>query len=180
MCQTLFPTSENVSDTFFGSDGQYFPIRLTNGGTVWGASRYAILEGADLAPLGSFDGIDTCLAWAPVGQGQVLYAGTNLGEGAARGSEGLLGLLSECCARAGVAPTLGAMAAAAGTVHFDLLCEGDTPRYLAAVNRSDAAQTVRLTGKGTWRGLFSGLRWALGGETEIEVPASLAELFHAT
>ncbi len=176
-CQALLPTSENVSDTFFGSDGQYFPIRLTNGGTVWGASRYAILEGADLAPLGSFDGTDTCLAWAPVGRGQVLYAGTNLGEGAARGSEGLLAVLAECCTRAGVSPTLGAIAAAAGTLHFDVLRDQRGPRFIAAINRSDGAQTVRVTGDGTWQGLFSGLRWALGGETEIEVPAMLAELF---
>jgi beta-galactosidase len=164
-------------EAFGTSGGPFFPIRLADHHFAWGGSRYAALEGAGLTTEGSFDGAETCIGWQQVGQGHVLYCGTNLGEGAARGNDGLLRLVAACCAKAGITPTLGASAGTPGTVHVDLLGAAGGPQFLAVTSRADRAQALRLRGTGRWRGLFSGLEWALDGETDVQMPARLADLF---
>jgi len=159
------------------SGAPFFPIHLADGTFAWGADRYALLAGEGLTVEGSFDGVHPCLASQAVGAGHVLYCGTNLGQGAARGDGGLLALIRRCAARAGVAPTLQLAAGLPGTLHVDVLGDGAGPHFLVAVSRADQVQAAMLAGEGAWRGLFTGARWELGGETECEVPAGLAELF---
>jgi hypothetical protein len=155
---------------------RFFPVRLRDGAFAWGANRYAILDGADLTSEGSFDGVHPCLASKSVGSGQVVYSGTNLGEGAGRGGEGLLALLRDCCNRAGVAPTLGAEAEMPASVHLDVLCDAAGPRFLAITSRADRAQTVRVSGKGRWRGLFTGEVFTLSDSAGLKLPPRLADI----
>jgi len=156
---------------------RFFPIRLSDGRYAWGATRYASLEGDSLEPEGSFDGVEICLAWKRVGEGQVLYCGTNLGEGALQGADGLRALLGKCGSRAGVSPTMSAAFQELGGVHVDALLDAETIRFVAVLSQADTPQRMRLRGEGTYRGLFSGQVWTLSGDTELVVPARLVDLF---
>jgi hypothetical protein len=158
--------------------GRFFPIELENGTLVWGAHRYAELEGAGLEPLGRFDKRAPCVARKRVGKGMVFYAGTNFGQAVERDASGLQALLSQAADAAGIGASAGLVPELPGTVHVDLL---GTPKGLgfAVINCSaDLAQTVKLTlPDGVWRGLFSGIQWTASSLTAVHVPAGFRELF---
>lgn len=161
----------------FGASGaRFFPIRLQDGSFAWGADRHAIIEGEGVASEGSFDGINTCIASKPIGGGMVLYCGTNLGEAASHGCDGLLVLLRKCALRAEIAPTLGLVPEIPGTVHLDLLSSEAGPAFIALLSQSDRPQRVEVQGEGIWRGLFSGERWVLDGQAAMEIPARISDL----
>jgi beta-galactosidase len=154
--------------------GRFFPIRLADGSYVWGANRYAILEGEDVAALGSFDGVDACIASKRLGEGRLIYCGTNLGEGACRDARYLERFLVKELTAASVSPTMAASSEVSGTVHVDLLHGPDGPAFMVVVSRAEQPQTVSLAGEGRWRGLFSGDEWVLPGEGKV--PPGRAEL----
>jgi hypothetical protein len=155
---------------------QHFPVQLTDGGFSWGGNRYAVLAGNSIRREGTFDGEETCIASVVVGEGWVLYSGTNLGEGAARGSDGLLSLLQKCLDRAGIAPTLAAAPELPGTVRIDVLTNDDTPAFLAVTSRAGSNQTLSLSGEGIWRGMFTGAQWQLAADTRLALPAGFTDL----
>ena len=172
--QSLPEDVRKALDGLGTSGGRFFPIRLTDGSYAWGAHRYAVLEGGTSE--GCFDGERACIVSTQVGEGFVLYAGTNLGEGASQGGDGLLSLLRRCADRAGLSPTMHASAELPGTVHVDVLSDDTGPRFLAVVSQADRDQVLTLAGEGTWRGLFTGAVWTLDGETAVDVAAGMAEL----
>jgi beta-galactosidase len=149
------------------SGGRFFPIRLADGSYIWGANRYAILEGDEVRIEGSFDGTDACLMSKPVGEGRVIYCGTNLGEGAGRDASCLQRFVARQLADAGIAPTLSASPSAEATVHIDALEGPDGLSFIVAINRSDQPQSVTLDGDGRWRGLFTGAEWQLPGAVDL-------------
>jgi hypothetical protein len=165
---------------FGAAGGRFFPIELENGTLVWGAHRYAELEGTGLEPLGRFDKRTPCVARKRIGKGTVFYAGTNFGQAVERDAGGLQALLSLAADAAGIGSSAGLVPELPGTVHVDLL---GTPKGLrfAVINCSaDRAQTVKMTlPHGIWRGLFTGVRWTVGSQTSVTVPPGFRELFIA-
>ena len=157
--------------------GRFVPIRLADGSLVWGAHRYAELAGEGLESLGAIDGKATCLGRKSVGRGTLFYCGTNLGQAAERDPVALVSILGQAVATAGIEPMAGLCVELPGTVHVDLLGDGDVPRFAVVVSSAARPQTVTLTGQGVWCGLFTGTVWRLAGATRVEVPPGMAELF---
>jgi hypothetical protein len=157
--------------------GEFVPVRLTSGKTAWGGSRYAILDAPGSETLGSFDGQHPSILMKQVGAGTVIYCGTNLGSGAQRDAEGLREILFMAASKAGVAPTLGAIASTPD-VHVDLLEQDGAPRFVLIWNRSEQEQSLKLNLKGWLRGLFSGQR--LQGGDAIKIAPKLIDLFVCT
>jgi|GEM_PF-582838 len=173
-------------------------------GPLWGADRFAILDGAGLTVLATFADRPVVVA-KPVGAGAVIYAGTRLGQAARANPAAFAAFVRAVVARAGVAPPLGAVASAAPAssrrgdfpraeetaqregarradddphVHVDLLRDREgTPRYLIVLNRDAAPRTLTLDLHATARGLFSGETWRLTGPTAVTVPPHFADLF---
>jgi beta-galactosidase len=156
--------------------GRFFPIRMRDGSYVWGANRYAALEGEGIVPEGSFDGMEACIVSKAVGSGRVIYCGTNLGEGALRNSDYFGAFLRRGLTEANVSPTLDATPDHPGTVHIDALLSGDEPAFLVALSRAGKPQGVRLSLDGRWRGLYTGTEWRLGDDPVVELPAHFADI----
>jgi beta-galactosidase len=163
---------------FGAAAGEYFPIQMTDGTLTWGAHRYATLEGNGLTPLGSFGAAAPCLARKDVGAGSVFYCGTNLGDAAVANHPTALQALVRMAAQAAGVKATGLLAAdIEGTVHLDILSEGDVPRFAVLINKADREQTVRLHGSGQWRGLFTGMTLHLDGAGSVQLPAGFVEMF---
>jgi beta-galactosidase len=165
------------SDTFpipLHLRGEAPPVRL------WGADRYAEIEGEGLEVWGAFRGRSVVGA-KPVGAGAVIYAGTRLGQGARVEAAGLVMLLRAALSRAGVTPTLNVAAPDRAHVHVDLLRDREgAPRFLVVLNRDAEPHPLRLEGPATARALFSETSWVLQTGSEITVPGSFADLFVLT
>jgi beta-galactosidase len=162
---------------FGTTGGEYFPIWMADGTLIWGAHRYAELAGDSLESLGSFDGSIPCLARKSIGMGVVFYCGTNFGQAAERDPAGLQAVLHMAVAGAGIEPTGRLYPELPGTVHLDILYEGDTAHFAVLVSRADREQAAKLYGRGHWQGLFTGVSWDLDGETKIQVPADFVDIF---
>jgi beta-galactosidase len=167
---------EKALDALGTSGGQHFPIRLASGAAAWGASRYAVVAGVGLTTEGCFEPGVPCLASKAVGEGLVLYCGTNLGQGAKMEAAGLLEVLGRVLERAGVTPVLGLRTPTPGQVRVDLLEDGRGPRFLVIWNRSEQEQRIELDCAPTGRGLFSGWTWPGPGAGPIGVPGGFADL----
>jgi beta-galactosidase len=158
--------------------GAVFPFSLADGSLAWGAHRYAILGGDGVTSEGSFDGTHPCAVSKPVGDGWVLYCGTNVGLAAAtQGGAGLMSLLNKALARAGVMPVRHFSVDGVGDVRADVLYDGQATAFLVVNNRAGEARSMSLQCDGRWRGLFSGARWELGGAARVDVPAGFIDLF---
>jgi len=157
--------------------GRFFPIRLRDGGLVWGAHRYAELEGDGLELLGTFDGVAPCLGRKSVGKGTLFYCGTNLGQAVERDSAALRIILNLALAAAGIEATASLRPELPGTVHLDFLGDAAAPRFAVIVSSASQSQAVTLTGSGVWRGLFTNTVWRMDGTTRVEVPPGFAEIF---
>ncbi|MCL5269238.1 MAG: hypothetical protein M1457_01465, partial [bacterium] len=180
----------------------HFPIRYDGEHLVWGAFRYATIEGEDITPEGTFDGTAACMASKAIGRGEVFYCGSNLGLGAEKGDTGLAQIIARCARRAGIQPTLTAGESSAGQVHADLLLAAAPPaevprgdavaadlqpagarsdkrgeRFLVVHNRSAWAQNVIIHAPGKWKGVYSGAQWELDGLAGTNVPAGFCYLF---
>jgi beta-galactosidase len=162
----------------FGVSGaEYFPIRLSNGRYVWGAHRYALLEGDSLTSEGSFDGRHACLASKQVGAGWVFYCGTHLGQAAERDPSGFFAVLEKALARAGVMPVCNAQADQPGSIHLDYLTSPAGEDYAVVLNKTKTEQALSLHTTGRWRGLFSGVTWQFDGAGQVTVPSDFIDLF---
>jgi len=171
------PVPENVQDALREATqggGRFFPIRLGDGEYLWGANRYAIIEGDGLVAEGTFDGVNACLASKPIGEGRLIYCGTNLGEGASRNPRYLERFLAGHLSAVGILPTLSASPELPGTVHVDVLHGPDGPAFMVILSRAERAQTLVLEGEGQWQGLFNGEDWQLPGT--VKVPPGSAYL----
>ena len=162
---------------FRSTGGEYFPIRRDDGTLVWGAHRYAELEGDGLEPLGTFDGSVPCVARKSVEKGSVYYCGTNLGQAAEGHLAGLSAVLRMVVTAAGIKPTGGLRAEVPGTVHVDILRADGRPRFAVVVSKADREQTAHVEAEGRWQAMFSGITWELNGPTSVDVPADFVEIF---
>jgi beta-galactosidase len=158
------------------SEGMYFPIQHQDGDVIWGASRYAALAGEDIQPLGFFEPGVPCLLEKSVGQGKVIYCGTNLGQAAKKDPQAFARFVLKILRSVGLFPILDLKADPVGWLRLDVISDEAQPFYLTIVNRS--AQTVQctldraLTGKG----LFSQLAFSAGPDHPITIPANFADL----
>jgi hypothetical protein len=172
--------SDDVRKALRGSGrtgSPFYPIRLCDGTVVLGAHRYAELAGDGLEPLGSFGDAAPCLVRKRVGAGTVFYCGTNLGIAAGQSAAGLETLLAMAVTAAGVEPAGGMRAGLAGTARLDLLYEDGRPRFAVLASRAEREQSIRVSGAGRWRGLFTGTTYELEGATAIDLPAGFRDLF---
>ena len=65
----------------YGFDGgKYFPIELENGCLLYGAERFAALEGENINAIGKF-GQDICIASKKYKNGTIYYCGSNIANG---------------------------------------------------------------------------------------------------
>jgi beta-galactosidase len=160
------------------SGGLYFPIRLRSGSTAWGAARYAVLEGSDLALEGTFDGVTPCLASKTVGRGLIFYCGSDLGQGSRHDPRGFNELLLKAAAAAGCQATCGAV----GTqVHVDALFgPAGKPSYLVLHNPTDQPQHVALSLQGRLRGMFSAEEKTLEPGIPFTLPPGFIDLLEFT
>jgi beta-galactosidase len=173
--------------------GQYFPFRLTDGTLIWGASRYAVLDGGnwkteaeswtpDAGPRRTEAGnrqpeikpLSPLIVSKNAGDGAVFYCGTNVGQGSRVDGDGLVALLRRVLKRAGVKPALG-MTGGAGHVHVDVMAEKGEPKFLVVVNRGESAQKVALDLQGEVRGLYTGAVWTVDGA--LSTPGHFVDLF---
>jgi hypothetical protein len=156
--------------------GKYIPVQTPSGDILWGAERFAVLEGDGICVEGTFDG-RVCIASKSVGRGHLFYSGTNLGEGAVKGDSGLKVWLAKIFAVAGVSPTMNLTSDGDG-VHVDQITNGEALRHLVLMNKSDGLRTVTLEGSGTYRGIFSGVQldFATGASTST-LEAGFIDLF---
>jgi beta-galactosidase len=155
--------------------GQHFPIRLNDGTIVWGASRYATLDGDHMTAEGAFEPAAPCLASTSVGDGFVFYAGTHLSQGNTVDAAGLSAILARLLIRAGIGLTLNVSGTEPGQIHVDALSDNTGLRYVMVRNRASMAQKITVDGQAAARGLFSGIEWRLN-ET-LDVPPGFTELF---
>ena len=107
----------------------------------------------------------------------MFYCGTNFGQAAERDPAGLHAVLRMAVTRAGIEPTGRLFPELPGTVHLDILYEGDTAHFAVLVSRADREQAAKLYSRGHWQGLFTGVSWDLDGETKIQVPADFVDIF---
>jgi beta-galactosidase len=161
---------------FGTSGGEFFPFHLADGTLAWGAHRYAILYGEGVKFEGTFDGVYPCVISKPVGDGWVLYCGTNLGQAAAKGDAGLIALLKKALDQAAITPTSHLQAQSPGSVHVDVL-RGDGLSFAMLINKADVAQPISLQVYGSWRGLFGDTTYEGMGSIDVSVPAEFVDLF---
>lgn len=156
--------------------GRYFPIQLPDSSVLFGASRYALLEGEGLSIEGEAEAGEACLVSKAIGKGRIFYAGTNLGEASSRGRPQLARLLGRLCSAAGVTRPLSMELDFDGSVRVDVLGAGDV-QYVAITNGCDTPQTVKLTGDFELRGLFTDKAWRLMPSCEVVIPGRFSDLF---
>lgn len=154
--------------------GEFVAMTLDSGETVWGASRFALLEAPDARVIATFSGGAPAVLQSTVGQGTVIYCASHPGRGAIRDAAGLRALAARAAAVAGAAPTLGADEQ--GRVHVDLLADETGPRYVLINCRADTALRLTLDAPGALRGIFTGME-ITSGHTAVDLPARLVDLF---
>ncbi len=156
--------------------GEFVPIRLSGGEIVWGGSRYAILDAPGAQTLGTFDGEHPTIVLLQVGQGAVIYCGSNLGQGAKRDPRGLRQIITLAADRAGARCTL--LADTGGVdVHVDVLESNGRPKFAVIWNRADTPQQLNMDLHGELRGLFTSQLWQCKGPSLLDVPGELVDLF---
>jgi len=154
--------------------GRFFPLRREAGEVLWGANRYAVIEGG-VDTWATLDGQTPCIVHQTVRGGHVVYCGTNLGEGARHDPAPLINLLWDIILDADIEPTMLATAQNRGTVHVDLLSGPEGPAFIVITNRHTEAQTVSLVGSGKWRAVFGEEAFTLPGE--VTIAAGAVELY---
>lgn len=159
------------------SGGKYYPIHQANGKIVWGALRYAELSGDNITIEGYFEKDKPCAVSKPVGKGFIYYYATRLGSGAIKDNEGLLELIDRAYQKGGVQRTLNASALENNMLRTDALKQNGQVQFLMIQSRSDKKLSVSLSEKGEYKGLFTGLRLALNGETELDLPPRFIDIF---
>jgi hypothetical protein len=158
------------------SGGQHFPIRRTDGSLIWGASRYAELEGENLSAEGFFTPEIPCLVSKSLGHGAIYYCASNLGEGAKVDPAGLVQLLGQIAARAGISPILSLRADAPGQVRVDVLENKRGPAFLTILNRSEQPVSIHLDLPRAGSGLFSGRHFQFNSPEAQLIPANFIDL----
>jgi len=144
---------------------------------LWGADRYAELDGDGLQVLGTAAGRPVLVA-KPIGDGYVIYAGSRLGQGAGVDRPALSLFLERVVALAGITPPLSAAAPSADKVHVDLLRDAEgRPRFLVVVNRDAEERRLCLDWEGEAHALFTKTRWALAGKSQVTIPGLFIDLF---
>ena len=160
---------------------KYFPVKLLTGTTIWGAERYASLEGENTVREAAFDN-DTCIISKKIGQGTVFYCGTNIGLGAKKESAGFCEFLDKIIATAKIKQTLNVSQKVPGNVHIDLLGTEDNPGFLIVINRSDKEQriSVNCANACKLKGLFSDTAFNLDANSELTINGNFVDLLTAT
>jgi hypothetical protein len=158
------------------SGGKYFPIHLENDKLVIGSDRYATLTGEWIKAEGWFESSEPCLASLQVGKGRVFYAGTLLGQGFYKHSDGLADVIRMIANHAEISPTLNIHSRYSTDVHVDAIVDRKKiTRALVVQNRSEQTQDISFDGSFHGKGLFSQLEWD-GSLRQIILPPKWIDL----
>jgi beta-galactosidase len=159
------------------SGAKYYPIHQTNGKVVWGALRYAELSGDNITIEGYFEKDKPCAVSKPVGKGFVYYYATCLGSGATKDNGGLLDIIGRAGKKAGIEKTLKAVAGENNKLRTDTLLQNGEVKFITVQSISDKKMPVTLFGKGAYKGLFTGLKFTMNGETKLDLPPGFTDIF---
>ena len=154
-----------------------FPIRLHDGTTLVGYSRYAELSGSDLETIGVFEKDTPLIVKKNIGKGTLVYCGTHAGEGSRHDNTGLKTLLRQICSDAGVRATVEHYAPLAeAPVHIDHI-NGKKNRYLTVIKKSATAEEITLAYPGSYRGIFSGTQLETSDQGMVVLPQKITDIF---
>lgn len=154
------------------SGGPYVPVQMADSSLLWGALRYAEIEAGGGTVLGRFRPGTACIVSQQVGQGTIVYCGTNIGEGSFRDKEAFARFMDRLMERGGVSPALGV---AVRGLRADVLYDGGKAAYLAVRNMNPQQASTPLRFDGRARGLFSGV--TLTGGDVARIPGGFCDLF---
>jgi beta-galactosidase len=162
--------SEDVKkaiDAYGTTGGKYFPIKMTNENVIFGAERFAIIEGNDIERWGEFDG-KCCIGMKKLGKGYVVYCGSNLGEGAKYHSQGFAELINKVCKLADIEPKYDSLG---GNIRIDSI--GD--EMLIIHNRAKDEQVIKLECHKTLQGVFS--QTVIENNISVKIKGGFVDLF---
>jgi beta-galactosidase len=151
--------------------GKHVPLRLAGGTIAWGALRYTELAAPQAEVLGRFAETPSIVA-SRVGNGLVIYAGTDLGAAAGQGRAGMEALFDRALAAAGLEATVKASGARVSLLHED-----GALRYVTVVNPDNATREFSAD-LPALQGVFTGECWESGATRTL--PPRFAELFAVT
>jgi beta-galactosidase len=156
--------------------GRHYPIK-TASGTLWGALRYARLEGEGLESLGVFDSGSSCLATKKIGQGRVIYSAANLGSAAAKNPAGFVAFLRTVVDWAGLHPVLGATCHPDSSIRIDPVFDTQRLRFIVIQNRSADPAEFNLQTALHARGLFTLAQIDMETGQSRTLPAGFIDIF---
>lgn len=172
------PDVKKAFEHFGVTGGKFFPVELRGGVALAGCDRFAALTGEDIQVDGKYaDGVPVIVS-KQIGNGRVIYCGTNPGQGRAKLPEGFRELVGRALRAADVKPVLGCGTDEPETVRVDIIGSDELkPEFITVFNRADKPQAVRLSGEGSYRGVFSGMKLTLENSGALAFPPGFAELF---
>lgn len=152
-----------------------FALSLKNGKTILGAQRYAELMGKTFHPLGGRPNRMPCIIYQQVDNGHVIYAGTNLGEAAAKDAGGLHELLEQAIQAAGIS-SLTTTSPVSLKAHCDVLFVEDQPAFLMINNLSKQPVEMCIDVGGRWKGIYSEGILNLSTKHSVNIPGDWIDL----
>jgi hypothetical protein len=161
----------------FGVSGsKYFPIRLKSGNILWGAERFAKIESPDSDPLGWFHIDYPTIVQKAIGDGILIYCGTNRGEGSVKNKNGFMEIFNRLTKLAGIIPNLN-YTGPANAIRVDPLFKNDRLEFFVVRNNLNENQKIRIDTDKTFKGLFSQNK--ILPDTYNEVPIAFCDIFYS-
>ena len=124
---------------------------------LYGADRYAVIDGNDLNHEGLFNSTAPCIVSCKTGNGRVYYCGTNAGSGINIDSSGLMYLLRKIFNIAQVHPTFDINPAANNqSLHLDALYgeDSETPDFIVVNHRGKTPISLNINVLKKYSGIF--------------------------
>ena len=163
---------EKFLKDFGTTGGKYVPIVMNDGTVLWGAFRFAKIDGEGAKSLGGFTHDWPTIIAKRIGEGNIYYCGTNIGEGSVKDKSGFNEFLTSVLSESGVKPELEANKK---NVWVKGLYEQEKLKFIVIRNMDKEVSSVDLNFKGKAKGLFSGREIESG--QNIELPKGFCDLF---
>lgn len=172
------PDVRKAFEHFGVTGGKFFPVELSGGVALAGCDRFAALAGEDIQVEGKYaDGVPVIVS-KKIGAGRVIYCGTNPSQGRAKLPSGFQDLMARALRAADIKPVLDCQTGKPETVRVDIIGSDEAqPAFITVFNRSNQPQPTKLSGSGSYRGVFSGMELKLANPASIVLPPDFAELF---
>jgi beta-galactosidase len=174
----LAPDVQKALEHFGYDGGRYFPIHMSDGKILCGCSRAAFIEAEDGEIKGRLSTGEALIVSGRIGKGKVIYAGSNLGEGAEKAPESFRDFLKDELTKHNIKAVLDAELNESGNVHIDVIGGTESsPEFIAVVNAGKNEEFIKLHGHGRYRGIFSEKIIDFQSGKGICIPPEDAELY---